>query len=148
MQTSPGVISDEIDSNTTSEGSQSQSFTIEPIEVQTETESHHSSQELLHGPEQSNQIHFKTKSEPSEGLSPAVFDAKELTAPSGLSTAQLAGVSFSGTTSVKRTVGSGGFYLEAKVNGEKMVFSIDAGATKTIISERVYKPIPSANRPS
>ena len=28
-----------------------------------------------------------------------------------------------------------------------MVFSIDTGATKSIISERVYKSIPSANRP-
>ena len=44
-------------------------------------------------------------------------------------------------------VGSDGFYLEAKVNGEKMVFSIDTGATKTIISERDYKSISSANRP-
>ena len=28
-----------------------------------------------------------------------------------------------------------------------MVFTIDTGASKTIISERVYKSIPSANRP-
>ena len=51
------------------------------------------------------------------------------------------------TPLIKRIVRSDGFYLEAKVNQEKMVFTVDTGASRTIISERVYKAIPSANRP-
>ena len=33
------------------------------------------------------------------------------------------------------------------MNREILVFTIDTGASKTIISERVYKSIPLANRP-
>ena len=48
---------------------------------------------------------------------------------------------------IKRIVRSDGFYLEASVEGVKMVFTIDTGATKTVISERVYHSIPVSQRP-
>ena len=42
---------------------------------------------------------------------------------------------------------SEGFYLEAKLEGVNILFTIDTGATRTIISERVYKSIPDERRP-
>ena len=48
---------------------------------------------------------------------------------------------------IKRIVRSDGFYLEASIEGMKMVFTIDTGATKTVISERVYHSMPVSQRP-
>ena len=48
---------------------------------------------------------------------------------------------------IKRIVRSDGFYLEASIEGVEMVFTIDTGATKTVISERVYHSIPLSQRP-
>ena len=48
---------------------------------------------------------------------------------------------------LKRVMRSEGFYLEAKLEGVNILFTIDTGATRTIISERVYKSIPDERRP-
>ena len=48
---------------------------------------------------------------------------------------------------LKRIVRSDGFYLEASVEGVKMTFTIDTGATKTVISEKIYNSIPQSKRP-
>ena len=50
--------------------------------------------------------------------------------------------------SLKFIVRSDGFYLEASVEGVKMTFTIDTGATKTVISEKIYNSIPPSKRPS
>ena len=42
---------------------------------------------------------------------------------------------------------SEGFYLESKLEGVNILFTIDTGATRTIISEHVYKSIPDERRP-
>ena len=42
---------------------------------------------------------------------------------------------------------SDGLYVKGQVNGVKLMFTADTGATKTIISERVFRQIPEENRP-
>ena len=50
-------------------------------------------------------------------------------------------------TTVKRISRSEGFYLEADIEGANVLFTIDTGATRTVISERVYNSIPEGQRP-
>ena len=50
--------------------------------------------------------------------------------------------------SIKPIIRSEGFYLETSVQGGKMAFTVDTGATRTIISQRVYNAIPKDQRPS
>lgn len=40
-----------------------------------------------------------------------------------------------------------GLYINIKIQGVKMLFTADTGATKTVISDRVYKKIPEELRP-
>ena len=48
---------------------------------------------------------------------------------------------------IKRILCSEGFYLDADICGVNVLFTIDTGATRTVISERVYNSIPEARRP-
>ena len=48
---------------------------------------------------------------------------------------------------IKRIMRSEGFYLDADIEGVKVLFTIDTGATRTVISERVYNSIPEGHRP-
>ena len=49
---------------------------------------------------------------------------------------------------IKRIATSNGFYIKASIKGVDMTFTIDTGATKTVISERVYNAIPKSQRPT
>ena len=48
---------------------------------------------------------------------------------------------------LKSVMRSEGFYLQAKLEGVNILFTIDTGATRTIISEDFYKSIPDERRP-
>ncbi|MEW8561290.1 MAG: reverse transcriptase domain-containing protein, partial [Candidatus Thiodiazotropha sp.] len=48
---------------------------------------------------------------------------------------------------IKRILRSEGFYLDADIDGVNILFTIDTGATRTVISERVYHSIPEGKRP-
>ena len=50
-------------------------------------------------------------------------------------------------STIKRIMRSEGFYLDADIEGVKVLFTIDTGATRTVISERVYNSIPEGHRP-
>ena len=43
---------------------------------------------------------------------------------------------------------SAGVYIEGSVEGVDVWYTVDTGATRTILSERVYKRIPEEKRPS
>ena len=49
---------------------------------------------------------------------------------------------------IKRIATSNGFYIKASIEAVDMTFTIDTGATKTVISERVYNAIPKSQRPT
>ena len=55
--------------------------------------------------------------------------------------------SFGEQTTVKRILRSEGFYLEADIEWANVLFTIDTGATRTDISERVYNSISEGHRP-
>ena len=48
---------------------------------------------------------------------------------------------------IKRILRSEGFYLNAEIEGVNILFIIDTGATRTVISDRVYNSIPEVRRP-
>ncbi|MEW8191404.1 MAG: reverse transcriptase domain-containing protein [Candidatus Thiodiazotropha endolucinida] len=48
---------------------------------------------------------------------------------------------------IKRILRSEGFYLNAEIEGVNILFTIDTGATRTVISDRVYNSIPEVRRP-
>lgn len=48
---------------------------------------------------------------------------------------------------IKRILRSEGFYLDANIEGVDILFTIDTGAARTVISERVYNSIPDDQRP-
>ena len=50
-------------------------------------------------------------------------------------------------STIKRILRSEGFYLDADIEGVKVLLTIDTGATRTVISERVYNSIPEGRRP-
>lgn len=43
---------------------------------------------------------------------------------------------------------SDGVYVKGTVEGTRMIFTTDTGATKTILSEKTYRTIPHKRRPS
>jgi predicted aspartyl protease len=47
----------------------------------------------------------------------------------------------------KKTIDNG-LYIRSKVQGINMIFTADTGATKTVISDRVYRKIPEDQRPT
>ena len=87
---------------------------------------------------------FKCKEVSSPVISAAVM-------PSGLTSCPKTSLSTSDSKCsspiLKRVLHSDGFYLDAEVEGVNILFTIDTGATKTIISEKVYNSIPEACRP-
>ena len=50
-------------------------------------------------------------------------------------------------STIKRIMRSEGFYLDADIEGVKVLFTIDTGATRSVISEMVYNSIPEGQRP-
>ena len=48
---------------------------------------------------------------------------------------------------IQRIATSNGFYIKASIEGVNMTLTIDTGATKTVISERVYNAIPKSQKP-
>ncbi|MEW8548227.1 MAG: retroviral-like aspartic protease family protein, partial [Candidatus Thiodiazotropha sp.] len=142
---SPGVINQSVPygsrANEASEFATCQPQTTEPRTKENSSESHRASQKLSYGSEQRDADPIQIKSKPVNLV------AKEIQNADSCPMAEQSASNPLQTPLIKRIVRSDGFYLEAKVNGEKIVFTIDTGATKTIISERVYKSIPSSNRP-
>ena len=51
-------------------------------------------------------------------------------------------------STVKRIMPSEGFYLNADIEGVKVHFTKDTGATHTVFSERLYNSIPEGQRPN
>ncbi len=49
---------------------------------------------------------------------------------------------------IHRMTRSEGMYVEAQVNGTNVVFAIDTGASKTVISKTVFQSIPESQRPT
>ena len=99
------------------------------------------------GPSQSVQTAVKMKIGACGDPCPQIMGTNESLKVDSCSSAKSLDANPIQTPLIKRIVRSDGFYLEAKVNQEKMVFTVDTGASRTIISERVYKAIPLANRP-
>ena len=142
-------VSDGNSTNVASESFQGQSFQTTCEAGFISYKSPRVSQELSSGPgpRKIDQTHVKTKAGASEDPLPPILGTNELPKVDNCSSAKSSDANPVQITLIKRIVRSDGFYLEAKVNREKMVFTIDTGASKIIISERVYKSIPSANRP-
>ena len=90
----------------------------------------------------------KSESKCKEVSSPVISAA---VMPSGLTSCPKTSLSTSDSKCsspiLKRVLHSDGFYLDAEVEGVNILFTIDTGATKTIISEKVYNSIPEACRP-
>ena len=89
----------------------------------------------------SDQSNHQTRSESTK--EPQLLEAATMSPPNSDHCSEIK----SEPTKLKRVVRSDVFYLEAFVEGVKLVFTIDTGATKTVISQRVYQSIPSAHRP-
>lgn len=104
---------------------------------------------LTNGSTQSNaeQTYVKQKPVPWQEPNPSTLDTNQTTKVDSCAIASPIATNSLKDMIVKRIARSDGFYLEAKVNGEKTVFTIDTGATKTIISERVYQSISPSCRP-
>ena len=95
-----------------------------------------------------DKISPKSESKCKEVSSPLISTA---VMPSGLTSCPKISLSTSDSKCLspilKRVLHSDEFYLDAEVEGVNILFTIDTGATKTIISEKVYNSMPEACRP-
>ena len=48
----------------------------------------------------------------------------------------------------RKTLSSDGLYVKGKLNGVEMFYTTDTGATRTVISDKLYNKIPSKKRPN
>ena len=131
MPNSPELIHESTsygnDTNVVSESSQGQSFQTTCEAGFISNKSPRASQELSSGigPRKNDQTHVKTKAGASGGPRPPILS----TNVDSCSSAKSSDANPARTTLIKRIVRSDGFYLEAKVNRPKMVFTIDTGAS-------------------
>ena len=104
--------------------------------ISTKESTHHAQELALQNSDQNFSKSEATPRLPAINANPEIGKSAEKTSSPPLS------------ESIKRIIRSDSFYLEASVQGVKMAFTVDTGATRTIISQRVYNAIPKDQRPS